>query len=88
MKGLILSLSLLVLIGGPAIAQSGKSTGTPTGGEMKSTMPQAPVGHRQPRASDVPDEGNLTDPNDPLSKQLTKENKALDRKVKSICRGC
>jgi hypothetical protein len=45
---------------------------------------QAPVGHRQPRASDVPNEKNLSDPNDPLSK----ENAALDRKIKSICRGC
>ena len=45
---------------------------------------QAPVGHRQPRASDVPSEKNLNDPNDPLSK----ENAALDRKIKSICRGC
>ena len=45
---------------------------------------QAPVGHRQPRAGDVPDEKNLSDPNDPLSK----ENAALDRKIKSICRGC
>jgi hypothetical protein len=45
---------------------------------------QAPVGHRQPRVSDVPSEKNLSDPNDPLSK----ENQALDRKIKSICRGC
>ena len=34
--------------------------------------------------SDVPSEKNLSDPNDPLSK----ENAALDRKIKSICRGC
>jgi hypothetical protein len=45
---------------------------------------QAPVGHRQPRVSDVPSEKNLSDPNDPLSK----ENRDLDRKIKSICRGC
>ena len=47
-------------------------------------VPQAPVGHRQPRAGDVPTEKNLNDPNDPLSK----ENAILDRKIKSICRGC
>ena len=34
--------------------------------------------------ADVPNEKNLIDPNDPLSK----ENAALDRKIKSICRGC
>jgi hypothetical protein len=44
----------------------------------------APVGHRQPRVADVPSEKNLSDPNDPLSK----ENQALDKKIKSICRGC
>ena len=45
---------------------------------------EAPIGHRQPRASDVPPEKNLNDPNDLLSK----ENAILDRKIKSICRGC
>ena len=51
-----------------------------------SAQMEAPIGHRQPRASDVPDEKKLqnTDPNDPL----TKENRALDQKIKSICRGC
>jgi hypothetical protein len=44
---------------------------------------EAPIGHRQPRLSGVPSEKTL-DPNDPLSK----ENAALDRKIKSICRGC
>ena len=48
-------------------------------------MIQAPVGHRQPRPSDLPNDGKIqNDPNDPLSK----ENAALDRKIKSICRGC
>ena len=51
---------------------------------MAAGVIQAPIGHRQPRASDVPSEKNLSDPNDPLSK----ENAALDRKIKSICRGC
>jgi hypothetical protein len=46
--------------------------------------PANPVGHRQPRASDVPSEKNLSDPNDPLSK----ENALLDKKIKSVCRGC
>jgi hypothetical protein len=45
----------------------------------------APVGHRQPRADQVPDEKNLMgNPNDPIDR----ENAALDRMVKSICRGC
>jgi uncharacterized protein YfaP (DUF2135 family) len=49
-----------------------------------SAQMEAPIGHRQPRASDMPDEKKLQDPNDPL----TKENRALDQKIKSICRGC
>ena len=43
-----------------------------------------PVGHRQPRAGDVPNEKNLSDPNSAMNK----EDAALDRKIKSICRGC
>jgi hypothetical protein len=43
------------------------------------------VGHRQPRADQVPSEKNLMgDPNDPINR----ENAALDRMVNGICRGC
>ena len=44
----------------------------------------APVGHRQPRAGDVPDEKGLTNPTDPVNK----EDALLDKKIRSICRGC
>ena len=44
----------------------------------------APVGHRQPRADQVPSEKNLMDPNDPINR----ENAALDRMINGICRGC
>jgi hypothetical protein len=69
-----------------AFAQSGRYTGTGSkSGSMDSKpMTDAPVGHRQPRAGDVPDEKNLSNPNDPMNK----EDAALDRKIKSICRGC
>ncbi|HZC98180.1 MAG TPA: hypothetical protein VE267_19055 [Bradyrhizobium sp.] len=80
MRKTFLSMALLVLIGGPAaFAQGGSSTA-----QKNPPVIQAPVGHRQPRVTDVPNEKNLNDPNDPLSK----ENAALDRKIKSICRGC
>jgi hypothetical protein len=81
MQKTILSLALMVLTGSGAFAQGG-STSVPKNAD-KSTI-QAPVGHRQPRAGDVPNEKNLSDPNDALSK----ENAALDKKIKSICRGC
>lgn len=83
MKKLFMTTTLLILIGGQAaIAQTG-SGGSSTAVKNQ-PLPQAPVGHRQPRASEVPSEKNLNDPNDPLSK----ENALLDRKIKSICRGC
>jgi hypothetical protein len=80
---LIATIALAFLIGGPvAMAQTG--TGNSGAANKGSTLPEAPVGHRQPRADQVPSEKNLGDPNDPLSK----ENAALDRKLRSICRGC
>jgi hypothetical protein len=89
MRKTILSIALVALIGGPdAFAQGSSSVSKNSGGGGSGGggggVIQAPVGHRQPRASDVPSEKNLSDPNDPLSK----ENAALDRKIKSICRGC
>ncbi|MDA9506309.1 hypothetical protein XI09_17055 [Bradyrhizobium sp. CCBAU 11386] len=84
MKQIIVAASLVVLLGGAAVAQTGSKGSTTTSGQSAGSLPPAPVGHRQPRASDVPNEKNLSDPNDPLSK----ENQALDKKIKSICRGC
>jgi hypothetical protein len=85
MRTTILSMTLVVLIGGAdAFAQGSSSVPKNSGGGGGGGAIQAPVGHRQPRVSDVPSEKNLSDPNDPLSK----ENRALDRKIKSICRGC
>ena len=85
MRTTILSIALVVLVGGAdAFAQGSSSVPKNSGGGGGGGAIQAPVGHRQPRASDVPSEKNLSDPNDPLSK----ENAALDRKIKSICRGC
>jgi hypothetical protein len=84
MKKIMVAASLVVLLGGTAFAQTGTPKGSTSGGATSGSPPQAPVGHRQPRAGDVPNEKNLSDPNDPLSK----ENQALDKKIKSICRGC
>jgi hypothetical protein len=86
MRKALLSMALIVLIGAPAgFAQSGGGSSTTvknSGGGGGSVLP-APVGHRQPRAADVPDEKNVN-PND----FLAKENATLDKKLKSICRGC
>lgn len=83
MRKLITTTALLILIGSPAaIAQTGTGGGSSTA--TKNPAREAPVGHRQPRASDVSSDKNLNDPNDLLSK----ENAILDRKIKGICRGC
>ena len=89
MKKTIISMALLALIGAPgAIAQSG-SKGTSVGSTINGTIPEAPVGHRQPRASDVPNQTSDV-PNEKNSTLdlVAKENAMLDKKIKSICRGC
>ena len=83
MMKIMVAASLVVLLGGAAIAQTG-TKGSSSGGATSGSLPQAPVGHRQPRVGDVPNEKNLSDPNNPVNK----EDAALDKKIKSICRGC
>ncbi len=75
-----IAMGLLLLADGSALAQPGRNTTTGT----DRPVIEAPIGHRQPRASDVPNEKNLGNPNE----QANKEDAALDKKIKSICRGC
>ena len=84
MRTLITTLVFLML-GSAAMAQN-TGTGSSSSNTMNTTRSsrEAPVGHRQPRADQVPSEKNLSDPNDALNR----EDAALDRKIKSICRGC
>lgn len=72
---------LLGASGAMAQSKSGTSAANPSASSDSRGVPNAPVGHRQPRASDVPSaqEKNYTE---------SAEDKALDRKIKSICRGC
>ena len=79
---MIATMALTLLIGGTAATAQNQGAGSK--GAPSSTIPQAPIGHRQPRADQVPSEKTLTNPNDALDK----ENAILDRKIKSICRGC
>ena len=89
MRKLITTIALLALIDtSAAIAQTvglgNPSAPPPSTNPDKQLLPEAPVGHRQPRADQVPDEKNLGDPNDPNNR----ENAKLDRMTKGICRGC
>ncbi|HEY3792434.1 MAG TPA: hypothetical protein VGM09_11430 [Bradyrhizobium sp.] len=79
----LITILVFLMLGSAAMAQNnnnlGSSSSTPRG-----TVPEAPVGHRQPRADQVPSEKNLNNPNDAVNR----EDAALDKKIKSICRGC
>jgi hypothetical protein len=77
---LIATMALTFLISGTAAMAQTK--GPPGAGG--STIPEAPVGHRQPRPDQMPSEKTPKNPND----FLEKENANLERKIKSICRGC
>ena len=93
MRHLITTIALLTLLSSPgAIAQttgSARSSAELANPTVRSSMTQdtrlidsAPIGHRQPRASDVPS-GN---PND--LDYISAEDAAVDRKINNICRGC
>ncbi|HTO59945.1 MAG TPA: hypothetical protein VMM15_01695 [Bradyrhizobium sp.] len=83
-KWIIAAAALALAANAAAFAQSGRNKGSMSDSMSNRPMTEAPVGHRQPRTSDVPDEKNLSSPSDPMNK----EDAALDRKIKSICRGC
>ena len=89
MRQLITTIALLALVDtSVAIAQT---AGSPNSAAPPATNPdqqlvvnEAPVGHRQPRADQVPSEKDLMDAKDPINQ----ENAALDRMINGICRGC
>jgi hypothetical protein len=90
MRKLIATIALLALIDtsaaiGETVWSRNPSAPPPSTNTDKRLLPlPAPVGHRQPQADQVPDEKNLDDPND----LLNRENAAMARTVKGICRGC
>jgi hypothetical protein len=89
MRKLITMIALLALVDtSVAIARTAGSrnrSAPPSTNSGQKLLPDAaPVGHRQPRADQVPSEKSLMDPNDPINQ----ENAALDRMINGICRGC
>ncbi|GAB1716003.1 MAG: hypothetical protein NTAFB05_10450 [Nitrobacter sp.] len=76
----------MALIGVPAaLAQHGTKGGPyDPAATQPSPYVDAPVGHRQPRLSDLPPE--TRDAERPMKPDPA--DAALDRKIKSICRGC
>jgi hypothetical protein len=76
---LIATKTLTLVSGGKAAIAQSQSAGS----SGDATIPQVPIGHRQPRADQVPSGKTSANPNDALDK----ENAILDQKMKSICRG-
>jgi hypothetical protein len=86
------ALAALVVVGagrpGPAFAQDKAdpraTTGT-TANPVRGPLPQrfnAPIGHRQPTAQDLPSDIQQGESG------RTSDDKALDEALKGICRGC
>lgn len=86
-KTVLLMALMTVGLGTPQLGTSlawAQQQGRSSSMQKNSGVPDAPVGHRQPRRGDVGNEKNISDPNS----QANKEDAALDKKIKSICRGC
>jgi hypothetical protein len=64
-----------------AIAQENPDTLKPAAAATQGRM-EAPIGHRQPRAQDLPHDVQ------PTEGRKTEGQTDLDRKLESICRGC
>jgi hypothetical protein len=80
----LVATALFLMFGSVAMAQDSSKSSPTSSPSSYGSVPEAPVGHRQPRADQVPDEKNLANPSDPINK----EDAILDKKIKSICRGC
>jgi hypothetical protein len=79
----LIAIAVFLTVGSVAMAQTGNPKSS-TSSNLAGTAREAPVGHRQPRADQVPSEKNLSNPEDAANR----EDAALDKKIKSICRGC
>ncbi|CAN5145774.1 hypothetical protein BH10PSE10_BH10PSE10_07550 [soil metagenome] len=81
MRKVIPVVVMALLLGAPVVQAQNKGGPATPAASGSAAVPQAPIGHRQPRANEVPsaeEKGYVESP----------EDKALDRKIKSICRGC
>src|SRR5450631_3648984 len=83
MRRLVILVALLI-VSSAATAQNAGTGSSRSSVNPSRPIPEAPIGHRQPARDQVPSVKNLSDPNNPVNR----EDAALDRKLKSICRGC
>lgn len=78
MRKVMVATTLLMVMAASAVGQTGTSPSS-KGGPWP-----APTGHRQPRLDQVPSEKDTSN----ATEAMKREDAALDRKLKSICRGC
>lgn len=87
MKKLILTTALLTMFNGNIALAQDSTHNAPPPAVKRTQQPQgtitAPIGHRQPRADDVPPETGASDPG-----KIDAQDRALDRMIKGICKGC
>ncbi|WP_022720793.1 hypothetical protein [Rhodopseudomonas sp. B29] len=89
MKRMMVAAAIVALTGTMAIAQGSGGSGGAGGGTSAGTaggIGNAPVGHRQPRRSTFENEA-APKTNNGIG-QVDPADAELDRKIKSICRGC
>ncbi|QUS39890.1 hypothetical protein RPMA_14370 [Tardiphaga alba] len=55
----------------------------PTTQSSSGNVPDAPIGHRQPRPADLPPETGKNNPD-----RIDAQDRELDRMIKNICKGC
>lgn len=92
MRNLITTITLLAVLRSPAaIAQTTGNAKSSVGPATQSSslMPEmrlmgAPVGHRQPRARDIPSENSSSS----KIENIAAEDAATDRRINAIRRGC
>ena len=70
------------LLGLAAILAAAIATPALASGETATRPWSAPVGHRQPRAVDVPTSAAAS------QQTLDQEDADVDRKISNVCRGC
>ena len=83
MKKLILTTALLTMFSSHLASAQDSPRNAPPPAVKRAQQGEAPIGHRQPRASDVPQETGSNDPG-----KIDAQDRALDRMIKGICKGC
>jgi hypothetical protein len=76
------SMTKFKLFGLAAILSAAIATPVLAAGETATKPWSAPVGHRQPRAADVPTSTSAS------QQTLDQEDANVDRKISNVCRGC